>query len=96
MGNNAVLLGGNWNNGANSGSRYANFNNAPTNSNNNIGARGVCDDTRLDLPLDLRHGAAGRPIEVWSAIHSCFGKYVARSGRTPSNRKAKGAAGFCG
>ncbi len=96
MGNNAVLLGGNWNNGANSGSRYSNWNNAPTNSNNNIGARGVCEDMRLDLPFGLRHGAAGRPIEVWSAIHSCFGKHVARSGITPSNRKAKGVAGLHG
>lgn len=96
MGNNAVLLGGNWNNGANAGSRCSNWNNAPTNSNNNIGARGVCEDTRLDVPLGLRHGAAGRPNEVWSAIHSRFGKHVARSGRTPSNRKAKGAAGLHG
>lgn len=96
MGNNAVLLGGNWNNGANSGSRCSNWNNAPTNSNNNIGVRGVCEDTRLELPLGLRHGAAGRPIELWSAIHSCFGKHASRSSRTPSNRKAKGAAGFHG
>ena len=40
----AVLLGGNWNNGANSGSRNWNWNNAPSNSNNNIGARGRSDD----------------------------------------------------
>ena len=96
MGKFAVLLGANWNNGVNSGSRYSNWNNAPSNSNNNIGARGVCDDTRLDVPLGLRHGAAGRPVELWSAIHSRFGKYVARSGRTPSSRKAKGAAGLNG
>ena len=96
MGKFAVLLGGNWNNGANSGSRNSNWNNAPSNSNNNIGARGVCDDTRLDIQLGLRHGAAGRPVELWSAVHSCFGKHVARSGRTPSNRKAKGAAGLYG
>ncbi len=40
----AVILGGNWNNAANSGSRSANWNNAPSNSNNNIGGRGACDD----------------------------------------------------
>jgi len=38
-----VNLGGNWNNGANAGSRSANWNNSPSNSNNNIGGRGVCD-----------------------------------------------------
>lgn len=39
----AVILGANWNNGANAGSRSANWNNSPSNSNNNIGGRGVCD-----------------------------------------------------
>ena len=41
----AVNFGGNWNEGANSGSRNSNWNNAPSNSNNNIGSRGVSDDT---------------------------------------------------
>ena len=40
----AALLGGNWNDGANAGSRYSNWNNAPSNSNNNIGSRGVGDE----------------------------------------------------
>src|SRR3989338_1708879 len=35
----AVLRGGNWNNGANAGPFSANLNNAPTNTNNNIGFR---------------------------------------------------------
>lgn len=96
MGNNAVLFGGNWDNAANSGSRCSNWNNAPTNSNNNIGARGVCEDTRLEAPLGCRYGAAGRPVDVWSAIQSCFGKHASGFSRTPSNRKAKGAAGFYG
>lgn len=48
MGKNAVLLGGNWNDGANAGSRYSNWNNSPTNSNNNIGARGVCEDVNFE------------------------------------------------
>lgn len=38
-----MILGGNWNNTVNSGSRTANWNNEPSNSNNNIGGRGVCD-----------------------------------------------------
>lgn len=40
----AALFGSNWDNGANSGSRASNWNNYPWNSNNNIGARGRCDD----------------------------------------------------
>ncbi|HLD55022.1 MAG TPA: hypothetical protein VJB35_02055 [Candidatus Nanoarchaeia archaeon] len=35
----AVLRGGNWNNGALAGPFCANLNNAPTNTNNNIGFR---------------------------------------------------------
>ena len=44
---NAVLFGGNWNNGANCGSRASIWNNSPANSNVNIGVRGVCDHLRL-------------------------------------------------
>lgn len=40
---NAVDLGGNWGDGANSGSRYSAWNNSPTSSRNGLGARGVCD-----------------------------------------------------
>ena len=55
----AALLGGNWNNGANAGSRYSNWNNAPSNSNNNIGSRGVGDEifgffTKLAILYGLR------------------------------------------
>ena len=39
---NAVLFGGNWGSTSYSGSRASNWGNSPTNSNNNIGARGVC------------------------------------------------------
>ena len=42
----AVLLGANWDNGANSGSRSANWNNSPSNSNSNIGGRGLSDDSK--------------------------------------------------
>jgi hypothetical protein len=54
----AALLGANWDNGANSGSRSANWNNSPSNSNGNIGGRGVCDD-KASLPL-----AALRPARA--------------------------------
>lgn len=52
-----AIWGGNWNEGANSGSRCSNWNNAPTNSNNNIGSRGRCDDRIL---LCGGYGHAGR------------------------------------
>jgi len=39
----ALLAGGNWNNGASSGSRYRNSTNARTNANNNIGGRFASD-----------------------------------------------------
>jgi hypothetical protein len=38
------MLGGNRNNGSLCGSRCANWNNYPRNSNWNIGARAACDD----------------------------------------------------
>ena len=34
-----LIVGGNWNNGANAGVRNANANNSPGNANNNIGFR---------------------------------------------------------
>lgn len=95
MGKNAVLFGGNWNNGANSGSRCSNWNNAPTNSNNNIGARGVCEDMGFIISLCCRQGAAGRPIRMWSARLSCFGKHLWGSGRASSSLRAKDAASLC-
>lgn len=51
-----MLFGGNWNNGANSGSRNVNTNTA-TNSNTNNGARGLSDDSWLYCC----HDAIGRP-----------------------------------
>jgi hypothetical protein len=38
-----LIAGGNWNNGASSGSRYRNTSNARSNANTNIGARFVAD-----------------------------------------------------
>ena len=60
----AAIFGGNWNNAANSGSRASNWNNYPWNSNNNIGARGVCDDHFL--PLSDSYGITSRPVFVVS------------------------------
>lgn len=40
---NAVLLGANWDNSGNAGARASNWNNEPWNSNDNVGARGLCD-----------------------------------------------------
>lgn len=92
MGNVAAIFGDNWNNGVNSGSRASNWNNYPWNSNNNISGRGVCED-KLWSFLKLRHGygLTGRPVQMWSAMWSCFGKYLTRSGTTPSSRQANGA-----
>jgi hypothetical protein len=45
---NAVVLGGNWNETSNSGSRFSNWNNSPTYSANNVGSRGVADHLLVD------------------------------------------------
>jgi hypothetical protein len=45
---NAALFGGNWNGSANSGSRCSLWADSPTNSGNNISARGVADHLQLD------------------------------------------------
>jgi hypothetical protein len=45
---NAVLFGGYWSNGVDSGSRASLWDNAPTDSSDGIGARGVCDHLQLD------------------------------------------------
>lgn len=98
MGKFAALFGGNWDNGANSGSRASNWNNSPTNSNDNIGARGVCEDRDSGFTeLCHRYGVAGRPVSMWSAMLSCFGEHPWGSGRAPSSHRvvANGAASFC-
>lgn len=88
MGKFAVLFGGNWDNGANCGSRASNWNNAPSNSNSNIGLRGVCEDgAGLSCALCRRYGAAGRLHTLWSAVLSCFGKHPWGSGRAPSSHR---------
>ncbi len=44
---NAVIFGGYWDNGSTCGSRCSVWLDSPTGSNNNVGARGVCDHVRL-------------------------------------------------
>ena len=44
-----VIFGGNWNNGAKCGSRYAKFNNAPLNLNSNISGQGASDTVELTI-----------------------------------------------
>lgn len=99
MGKNAALFGGNWDNAANSGSRASNWNNSPTNSNNNIGGRGVGEDENGGFAVSgLRQccDMAGRPFFLWSAVLSCFGKHLWGSGRAPGSHHVvtNGAASF--
>jgi hypothetical protein len=77
----ASIFGGSWINDDNAGSRYANVDNWPENSNDNLGARGRSDNrfsarrrSRSRRPATLDQGR-------WSARVSCFGEYVSRSGR---------------
>lgn len=86
MGINAVIFGANWAELSNAGSRCGNFNNAPTNSNNNISGRGVCEDTSFNNSLHHCHGTVGRPYFVWSAMLSCFGKYLWGFRKTTSSQ----------
>ncbi|MCK7581852.1 MAG: reverse transcriptase/maturase family protein [Chromatiales bacterium] len=56
--------GGNWSNGANAGPFYLNVNNAPSNSNTNIGARLANDDRQMpDAPR-----GAGQCVSFGAAI----------------------------
>ncbi|MBN9055348.1 MAG: Retron-type reverse transcriptase [Rhizobiales bacterium] len=81
------IFGGSWINGSNAGSRYANLDYWPENSNENISARGACDNP---LPA-RRRSRPRRPLSTgayapgWSAQPSSFGKYTARSGRAGSS-----------
>lgn len=70
-----ALLGGNWNNASNAGSRCMNFNNTLWNSNNNIGARGCCDDFTI---LQRVKALADDYFKRWSACTTCYGEYITR------------------
>src|SRR5690554_6285828 len=55
----AVLLGANWNNASNSGSRASNWNNAPSNSNSNISARASCEYNECKIIRRFGYGLPG-------------------------------------
>jgi len=82
------IFGGSWINGQNAGSRYANLDNWPDNSNDDISARGRSDHAfparRRPRPRRL---ASRRPpgLHGWSARTSGFGEHIAGSGRAGSS-----------
>ena len=70
-------FGGNWDNGANCGSRYSKWNNSPLNLNSNNSSRGVADTADNNLPLVA--GLNGlladfftllRSLKRWTAKHT--------------------------
>lgn len=84
------IFGGSWINGANAGSRYANLDYWPENSNENIGARGASDDLfsarrRLRSRRPLSTGAAEMAASRWSARLSGFGEHMTGSGTAGSS-----------
>lgn len=79
---NRPLLGEQWNNGSQCGSRGSNWNNSPLNLNSNNSARGVTETKGLTLRLavstclhcrQIHYGGSpwlvGRP-EAWGSIYS--------------------------
>ena len=85
-------LGGNWGNGAKSGSRYVNTNTA-TNSNSNNGGRGVCYDLQA---LCTHHSAVQADHTRWSAWLSSFGKHTTGSGYLRSSLERNADPAFMG
>lgn len=83
---NAVLLGGNWNDTSNSGSRCSNWNNAASNSNSNIGSRFACDNY-LSAPAASRR--AGPAIPSGQPAMPSFGKYIKRFREPPITENGK-------
>jgi hypothetical protein len=77
------IFGGSWLNNENAGSRYANLDNWPDNSNDNIGARGRSDDRNWARrrSRSRRSSTTAYQRVRWSAHLSCFGEYTTRSGR---------------
>lgn len=87
-------FGGNWNNGANSGSRYANTNTA-SNSNTNNGGRGVCDGSFFALCTYLMAVQVDHYLG-WSAWLSCFGEHISGFGITQSSVERNAEPAFYG
>jgi hypothetical protein len=99
------IFGGSWLNDDNAGSRYANVDNWPDNSNENLGARGRSDDQtfparrrlRSRRPIMMRERGKPRARCWWSARRSCFGEHISRSGiagRSGAFSPSRPAAGF--
>ena len=86
-------FGGNWNNGANSGSRNVNTNTA-SNSNTNNGGRGVCDGLFNTL-CTFQMAVQADHLE-WSAWLSCLGEYIVGSGITRSRCARNAEPAFYG
>jgi hypothetical protein len=63
----ALLRGGNWNNGSNSGVFTANLNNDPSNTNTNIGFRCVFRPARLGYHL-CRGGNPQLRLTLWLRV----------------------------
>ena len=88
----AVILGGNWNNGSNSGSRTSNWNNQPWNANNNISARfaAVATDLCHYAPLFLR--GIGQVLQQGASLciqlRQTQGRVVAMAGSSSSKPAA--------
>ncbi|UXS34021.1 Retron-type reverse transcriptase [Agrobacterium tumefaciens] len=89
------IFGGSWINGENAGSRYANLDYWPENSNENIGARGASDD----LSTARRRSRPRRSSSTvgtavcalpprWSARPSGFGEHMTGSGTAGSSGNA--------
>lgn len=78
----AVLLGANWDNGANSGSRSANWNNSPSNSNGNIGGRGLSDDSGTYGSVRFNLGARDASGSISLPYIGLIGEFIRYVGRT--------------
>lgn len=81
------IFGGSWNSGGNAGSRHANLDNWPDNSNDNLSARGASDDpfTARRRSWPRRPLSTGAKAQGWSALPSRFGEHVSRSGKAGSS-----------
>lgn len=92
----ASILGGSYWNDGNAGSRYANVDNWPDNSNENLGARGRSDDGIHARRRSRSRRRTALDQGPWSARLSCFGEHTTRSGRAGRRRlvRSRPAAGF--
>jgi hypothetical protein len=84
----AVILGGNWNNTSNSGSRTSNWNNQPWNANNNIGARFAAVATKMCRFVPLFSRGIGRVLQQGASLYiqlrQTQGRVVAMAGSSSS------------